>query len=311
MSASSLKLLVVGDLHHMERNRDSLYCARALELWSLLVAQVKERPPAAILQLGDLIDGYHLPIEVCRRDLLDVHKVLMQSPYPVHPLIGNHETIYLPDRPFILETLGLSAISRVAAFGAVRAVFFDLTVDGESYGLLTPERAAWLEAELDRAPERPAIILQHPLIHPDEETCGHRHYVQNSGAYLRLLARHPQVQMVLTGHRHIPTRLEFRGTDKPARRPGARRGPLVQLTLPAFCSWPFTYGALTVDEPAGALTFREEPLEPVEGVFSKRALEELLAEGRRIRIEENPDVWSARVRLSPELKEVTAVWQTQ
>lgn len=295
----------------MARNRDALYCARALELWSLLVAQIKNRPPAAILQLGDLIDGYHLPIDVCRRDLLAVRKVLAQSPYPVHPIIGNHETIYLPDRPFILETLGLSSISRVAEFGAVRAVFFDLTVDGESHGLLTSERAEWLNAELNREPERPAIIFQHPLIHPEEETCGHRHYVQNSGEYLRLLTRHPQVQMILTGHRHIPTKLEFRGIGAPPRRPGARRGPLVQITLPAFCSWPFTYGSLSIDASAAALTFREEPLEPVEGLLGKPALEELLSEGRRIRVEENPDVWTARVRLSPEIKEVPVAWQPQ
>jgi len=303
-----VRLIAAGDLHHMASNRDSLLCARALELWRLLEAQVASQNPDALLQLGDLIDGYQLPIDVCRRDLEAVQAVFDKSPVPVHALIGNHETVYLPDRPFMLRTLHWEDFSRVVEIGPLRVVLFDLTVDGESYGLLTPERAAWLEAAVTRAPQKPVLLLQHPLVHPKESVCEHRHYVQNSGAYRELLARLPQIVMLLTGHRHIPDLLEIPGTKPSTPAPGQRIGVLPQITLAAFCSYPLTFAELHADAEARTLTFRELPLEPQPAHPISKELPALLREVLETKVQELPEVWRGRERMTPALREVKVRW---
>ena len=249
--------------------------------------------PHAYIQVGDLIDGYMLPIETNKLDLATVGEALQSSPVPVHAIIGNHEIYFLPDRPYHLKALNLEAMSRVVDCG-MRIVLLDLTVERESYGELTPERAAWLTAAATADPARPVLIVQHQPIHPSDEICTHRHYVRNSGDYRRLLARLSNVRMIVTGHRHIPEVTYF--------------DAIPQVTLGAFCSFPFTVGELSIDVNARQAVFSEKLLEEVCALHVSLDFPRMLDDSRRMIIEDNPDVWRDRARLTRELADVRISW---
>ena len=310
MHDEGFRVLLVGDLHHQASDRDSLLCSRALPLWRALAGHLRGDPPRAILQVGDLIDGYHLPLETCKEDFRRIAEEVRRTPCPVHTLIGNHETIYLPDRTFLLSAMGVEAFSRVIELGALRVILFDLTVDGESFGAFTSERRAWLEAAVADAPAKPCIVVQHQLVHPTDEKCTHRHYVRESGAYRRWLAGRPEVRLIVTGHRHIPT---FSALNAPAGQAAAQEalelpGVTAQVTLPAFCAWPFTLSELRVEPARRRLELRERPLEEFVAPAFAAALPELIERGRRLRVDEHPAVWAQRERLTPELRQINLSW---
>jgi len=291
MSTQPIKLLFVGDIHHQKHDRDALICSRALDFWRSLT-QGSSNPDALFL-VGDLIDGYKLPIDVCRNDFLAATAALRECRTQTHAIIGNHETIYLPDRPFMLRTLGLESISRVVEFHALRAILLDLTVDHQSHGELTPERAEWLAAAVRSNPAKPAIIVQHQLCHATDEICTHRHYIRNSGDYRRLLARLPEVVLIVTGHRHIPTLTKLQNEEL---RP--------QITLSALSHYPFTLGELTVDPVSRTATFREVLLESLFNADAAASFANVVEMGHERAARIFPDVWRGRERLTPELSDV-------
>lgn len=299
---SSQTWIVCGDLHHQENDRDALLCTRAVDFWRVLVRDARAAGAAGIIQLGDLIDGYHLPIETCKRDFGEACRAIEQSPLPVHPILGNHEVIYLPDRKHLGKRLGLPRISRVVDAGAARFVLFDITVDGASHGSVSEQAAVWLSERLREAPRRPAIICHHPLCHPEDEESDHRHYVRNSGFYRRILKRHPQVALVLTAHRHIPgvvTLVSGRDGDD-----------LAQVTIGCLTAWPVTYGELTVNARARTLVYRERPLghtlapdDP-----AREWLDPAVELARERRVTENPEMWASRQRITPGLGSFRIAW---
>lgn len=290
----TFRLLFVGDLHYQVQDRGALLCSRTVELWRTLLASLRHDPPRAIIQVGDLIDGYHLPVDTCKADFRLITSELRQAPCPVHALIGNHEVIYLPDRPFLSGTLAVEDFSRVVELGPLRLVMFDLTVDDESHGSFSPARAAWLEAALTARPAKPCVVVQHQLIHPTDALCTHRHFVHESETYRRFLASRPEVKLIVTGHRHIPTLHHLGSTP--------------QVTLSAFCSWPFTLCELHVHPARRSIELRERPLEEIIGERLNASLPKWMDQSRRLLVEKNPAVWGQRERMSPELKRVAATW---
>lgn len=292
MESELQRIVFVGDLHYQAQDRGYLLCSRALELWRALTLR-GNAPPHAFVQVGDLIDGYKLPIDNNKLDLATVGEALRRSPVPAHAIVGNHETYWLPDRAYHLQALKLESFSRVID-GAVRIVLFDVTVDHESYGELTPERAAWLTAAASAEPARPIVIVQHQPIHVSDEICTHRHYVRNSGDYRRLLARLPNVRMLITGHRHIP---EVTTVNS-----------IPQVTLGAFCSYPFTIGELSIDAAAQQAVLRERPLEALCELDASLDFSQMLDASQRMIIADNPDVWRNRPRLTRELADVRMSW---
>ncbi|MBW4023486.1 MAG: phosphodiesterase [Proteobacteria bacterium] len=84
----------------------------------------------------------------------------------------------------------------------VRLVMLDSVVPEAGYGLLCPQRLAFLDATLSAAPDKPTMLVLH---HPPMLTGSAGMddiFLRNTGELGALLARHPQVERILTGHHH-------------------------------------------------------------------------------------------------------------
>ncbi len=133
---------------------------------------------------------------------------LARLPCPFTVLPGNHDS-----RPELLAGLPQAPrtasghVQGVVEVGPLRLVTLDTLDDppfpsGRDAGFLCPARLAWLEATLAEAPERPTLLFLH---HPPAATGipgMDRIGLRNGAALLNLLARHPQVVHLFSGHQH-------------------------------------------------------------------------------------------------------------
>ncbi|MBW4092609.1 MAG: phosphodiesterase [Proteobacteria bacterium] len=176
----------------------NMLTARALRALAAL------RPaPDAILLTGDLADrgepgAYTLLARLLARAGLG----------PVFAIPGNHD-----DRATLCAALGTPRTGGFLHYAIedfpVRLVLLDTLVPGASHGALCAERLAWLEATLAAAPDRPTLIAMH---HPPFATgIGHMDRIALAAPedFAAVLARHPQVRLVVCGHVHrsITTRI--------------------------------------------------------------------------------------------------------
>lgn len=164
--------------------------------------------PNLVLLTGDLVDLGRPEEYVLLRE------ILAPLDAPLHVIPGNHDERgalrqafadhgYLPREGeflhYVLEDYPL------------RLIGLDTVVPGELRGELCSARLAWLEAQLERAPERPtALFMHHPpfltgLAKMDWQNC------HNGAALGALLERHRQVVRLLCGHVHRPVLLHWHG----------------------------------------------------------------------------------------------------
>jgi 3',5'-cyclic-AMP phosphodiesterase len=87
---------------------------------------------------------------------------------------------------------------------AVRLVMLDTLVQGATHGELRPEQLTWLERTLAAVPEKPTMIGMHhpPFVYgtPGLDAIG----LRDPGAFAAVVARHPQVRRIVSGHHHRP-----------------------------------------------------------------------------------------------------------
>ena len=94
----------------------------------------------------------------------------------------------------------------------LRIVGLDTVVPQEGRGELCAERLAWLDETLARRPDRPTLLLMH---HPPFTTgIGHMDDIGLTGqeAFAEIIARHPQVELILCGHLHRNIQTDVGGT---------------------------------------------------------------------------------------------------
>ena len=93
----------------------------------------------------------------------------------------------------------------------VRLIGLDTVVAGRPHGEICRERLDWLEAALAAAPDRVTLIFMHhpPFLtgirHMDVQNC------RNAEALGAVVARHPQVQLLLCGHIHRAIETSWNG----------------------------------------------------------------------------------------------------
>jgi len=103
------------------------------------------------------------------------------------------------------------ALSSAHAVGALDLLLADSSVPGHPYGLLDEPTLAWLNEQLASSTERPALLfLHHPpfvtgIDHMDVQN------LHNADALAILLARHPRVRLVASGHVHRSMFTSFAG----------------------------------------------------------------------------------------------------
>jgi 3',5'-cyclic AMP phosphodiesterase CpdA len=155
--------------------------------------------PDVVLITGDLTDcGLAGEYELLR-EMLGWHLKI-----PVYVIPGNHDR-----REALAATLpGVATHEGFVQYAIedhpVRMVMLDTVVPGAGHGELCAARLAWLEQTLAAAPDKPTLIGMH---HPPF-LCGLAHMdainLRTSDAFAAVLARHPQVQLVICGHHHRP-----------------------------------------------------------------------------------------------------------
>lgn len=154
--------------------------------------------PDLIVLTGDLVDlGRPAEYEHLKALLAPIEQPLLAIP-------GNHDGRagmraafagegYLPAAGFLQYAV---------EDWPLRIVGLDTLKEGEGGGELCAERLAWLDATLAAKPGLPTLVLMH---HPPFLTgIGHMDAIGLSGreGFAAVVARHPQVEMILCGHLH-------------------------------------------------------------------------------------------------------------
>ncbi len=163
--------------------------------------------PDAVVVTGDLTDiGTAEEYELLRAELDRLEP-------PVYVIPGNHDRhaelrAAFADHAYLPETGPLNwAVDELP----VRLVGLDSVVPGASHGALAPESLAWLEATLEADPRPTVIAIHHPpfptgIAAMDQIGC------VNGADMGAIVARHPQVERVISGHHHRPVQIRWAGT---------------------------------------------------------------------------------------------------
>lgn len=187
--------------------------------------------PRCVVITGDLVDHgdpqeYALLVEV-----------LARFPLPLHLAPGNHDARAAlaaavpgltlgPVRPLPLAAHGPDPgtgtgtgtaadeqpLAYVADHPGLTVVMLDSLVPGKPYGLLGPDQLAWLDRTLAQRPDVPALVCLHhpPIAHGTPYLDAMR--LADGPELAEVVARHPQVARVLSGHVHRSTAALFAGT---------------------------------------------------------------------------------------------------
>jgi 3',5'-cyclic AMP phosphodiesterase CpdA len=167
-------------------------------------------PPDLVLLTGDLVD-FGLPEEYAH-----LKAILAPLGTRVLAIPGNHDDRtalraafagegYLPREGFL---------QFVVDDYPLRLIGLDTLLPGEGSGTLCDDRLAWLDATLRRQPRVPTLLMMH---HPPFRTgIGHMDRIGLEGrrGFAEIVARHPQVQLILCGHLHRTIRATV--GDRPA-----------------------------------------------------------------------------------------------
>ncbi|GAA3491665.1 metallophosphoesterase [Streptomyces cremeus] len=163
------------------------------------------RPVDALLVTGDIADhGTIAEYEEAAR--------LLEAPFPVLPCPGNHDIRSAYRKGLLGESASDAPVNRVHHLDGTALLLVDSTLPGRDEGLLDPVTLRWIRDTLDGLPattrallalHHPPVVLHHPL--PDA------HLLQNPADLAAVLAEHPQVTAVLTGHAHTAAATSFAG----------------------------------------------------------------------------------------------------
>lgn len=179
---------------------DALAAARrAIDYFASLVTR-----PDVVLLTGDVADSDEGYLAV--RQAFEEHEI------PFLACVGNHD-----DRQSFAEVLGYQLdgdgfLQYVVDDYELRIVALDSKRDDHGDGQLCGRRLDWLQAELEREPERPTIVmLHHPPIRtglwwPDGPGLGGAQRLEE------IVGAHPQIVALLCGHIHSAASATWGGT---------------------------------------------------------------------------------------------------
>ena len=165
--------------------------------------------PDLVLLTGDLVnEGRPAQYEHLRR-LLEP----LQAPYHLVP--GNHDLTEDLREAFPLQVHGEPGGRADGVLeGPLRVITLDSSRYPEPGGSLDPEQLEWLDQALAAAPDQPTVVAVH---HPAFAT-GIEHMdamaldAAASAGLAAVIAQHPQVERVLSGHLHRSINRRFAGT---------------------------------------------------------------------------------------------------
>lgn len=195
-----MKFVVLSDLHLGPPGASVNGLDPSLRLRAAVQAINRDHPDAAFVALaGDLADRGEAAAYSLLQEILSALQV------PCHITLGNHDDPAAFLAVFGAERLHPSAlVSSVIDQGGYRVILLDTTTPGTHAGELCEGRRSWLVERLDEAEDRPVIIVMHH--HANRLSLPVDHIPLADGAgFAKLLKRHPDVRMVISGHVHLTT----------------------------------------------------------------------------------------------------------
>lgn len=164
-----------------------------------VLARLARLEPDLLLATGDLTERGD------RESYGQLRTILEASGLPVQLLVGNHDRRDAFDAVLPGWRADDGFVHHAVDLGDIRVVALDTLEEGRHSGAFCAARARWLESTLAAAPDRPTLVALH---HPPLET-GIAWMTAPAGApWARrleaVIARHPQVRLLVAGHIHRP-----------------------------------------------------------------------------------------------------------
>jgi 3',5'-cyclic-AMP phosphodiesterase len=164
--------------------------------------------PDLVLLTGDLVNEGQSEEYEHLRELLDGLRA------PFHLVPGNHDLTAVLRDAFPDHVHGDVGRADGVIEGPLRIVTLDSSRYPEPGGSLDREQLEWLDATLGEAPDQPTVVAVH---HPPFAT-GIAHMdtmaldTGSAAGLAAVIAGHPQVERVLSGHLHRSISRRFAGT---------------------------------------------------------------------------------------------------
>ncbi|MFN7173245.1 MAG: phosphodiesterase [Thermaurantiacus tibetensis] len=199
-----MRIAQITDLHiGFEPDNPDEQNARRL---AAVLARLAELQPDLVLATGDLTEHGDGQGYARLRALLDASGLRFRF------LVGNHDCRAAFAAVFPGWQADDGFVHHAADIGGLRIVALDTLEEGRHSGAFCSERARWLEARLAEAPDRPTLVALH---HPPVETgIAWMTAPRNAPWAERLaavIARHPQVRLLVAGHIHRTMATTFAG----------------------------------------------------------------------------------------------------
>lgn len=188
---------------HLFRNPDAdLKGVLTRKTFAAVLTDVRERFPQAArwILTGDLAHD-ELP-ETCAA----LRGMLGDDLSRCRIIPGNHDDRrHLRNEfPGIIPQILPSRIGFAESCGGWRLLGLDTLLPGEVAGEVGTEQLEWLDAELRMAPETPVLLFLHHPPMPVGSPWLDRIGLSDAGDLRRVVAGHPQVRAVASGHVHHP-----------------------------------------------------------------------------------------------------------
>lgn len=171
------------------------------------LAAMKPRPDL-LLVTGDIADNGD-----DEQSYLRFQEAVAELPFPVYPAMGNHDS----RQAFLALFPDLPAPDGFIQYAIddfpVRILVLDTLQIGRHGGGYCETRAAWLNARLAEAPERPTLLVLH---HPPLATCLSWMTENPRAAWVRrlraIVQANPNIVAMVSGHLHRPIVTRWAGT---------------------------------------------------------------------------------------------------
>ena len=202
----------ISDFHVRPRGKRAYGGIDTNAMLDAAVAKIVSLDPApdCVVCTGDLADcGLREEYEV-------IEQTLARLQMPAFVIPGNHDR-----REVMRASLARSHryLSQEADFldyviddFPVRLIALDTVVAGRHAGEVCAEREAWLARTLERGRGRPTVLLMH---HPPFRTgvsAMDPMMCRTQTSFAQLIARHPDIERIATGHYHRPIVVRWAGT---------------------------------------------------------------------------------------------------
>jgi Icc protein len=172
------------------------------------LARLLEGPnrPDMLVLSGDITDNGDLD------SFQKTAALLADCPFPVWPMVGNHDTREALVQAFPQVRLDNGFLHYVLERDGVRLLLLDTLENGRHGGGFCEARAAWLTAQLDAAPDTPTVLFMHhpPVVSGIDwmDPVPGEAWIQRFGAAVE---GRGQILAIHCGHLHRPLATTFRG----------------------------------------------------------------------------------------------------